>query len=165
MRARLDKCFEFYRSQVQCIHGSTTNAGFIDTIRVPYNGENVPIRDLGWTSPKDSVVVVRVHDPSITAAALQAIKTAGLSAYSTKTEVIVTIPRPTLDTIEKNKKRCRELAEEGKVSMRRVRQEFRDLAKKLPEDERKTTEKQIQQAIDDAIIKIDTDCEAKIKTF
>jgi ribosome recycling factor len=165
LRSRFDKCFEFYRSQVNCVHGSTTNAGFIDTIRVPYNGENVPIRDMGWTSPKDSVVVVRLHDPAAIPAALQSIKTAGLTAYSTKTDVVVTIPRPSLDTIEKNKKRCRELAEDGKVAMRKVRQEFRDLSKKLPDDERKAVEKQIQQSLDEGIARIDTDCEAKIKTF
>ena len=132
---------------------------------VPYNGENVPIRDMGWTSPKDSVVVVRVNDPSAVPATLQAIKGAGLLAYATKNEVIVTIPRPTIDTIEKNKKRCREIAEEGKVAMRRVRQEFRDAVKKLPDDDRKAAEKQIQQALDESIVRIDTECDAKIKTF
>ena len=165
MQAKLEKCFEFYSSQVRCIHGHTLNSGLIDTIRVPYQGQKIPIRDIGWTSNRDRVIVIQLYDKTAVGATLQAIKEAGLSAYTAKTEVIVSIPRPTTEDIERNQKRVRVLTEDARVAVRKVRQEFRDRVKKLPEDERKKMEKEIQTEIESAILQIDTDSHAKIESL
>jgi ribosome recycling factor len=165
LREKLEKCFEFYSSQVRCIHGTHLNSGFIDTIRVPYQGQKVPIRDIGWATDRDRVIVIQLYDKESVGVTLQAIKEAGLSAYTAKTEVIVSIPRPTTEDIERNQKRVRVLAEDAKVAVRKVRQEFRDRVKKLPEDERKRLEKEIQMEIDKEISRIDHDSRAKIEAL
>jgi len=79
--------------------------------------------------------------------------------------VIVSIPRPTTEDIQRNQKRVRELGEDAKVAVRKVRQEFRKSSEKLPEDERKRIEKEIQAEIDKAISRIDFDAAAKIEAL
>ena len=141
------------------------NSGLIDTIRVPYQGQKVPVQTLGWASERGNVIAISLYDPSVVSATLQAVKEAGLSAYSVKHEVIVSIPRPTTEDIERNQKRVRELGEDAKVAVRKVRQEFRKIGEKLPEDERKRIEKEIQAEIDKAISRIDSDVAAKIEAL
>ena len=152
-------------NQLCCIHGSTVNSGLIDTLRVPYHGQKVPIRQLGWACERGNVIAISLYDPTIVGATLQAVKEAGLSAYTAKHEVIVSIPRPTTEDIERNQKRVRELGEEAKIAVRKVRQEFRKSSEKLPEDERKKVEKEIQAEIDKAISRIDIDVAAKIEAL
>ena len=138
--------------------------GLIDTIRVPYQGQNVPIQQLGWATPRGNVIAISMYDKTAASATVKALTEAGLSAYNNKQEVIVSVPSPTLDTLEKNRRRIRELAEEGKVAVRKVRQEFRDTVKPLPEDERKRAEKTIQTEIEAAIDRIEADCLARQKS-
>lgn len=162
MRTKLDKCVEFYRSQVRMIYGPTVSAGLVDTIRVPWQGQDTPIIQMAYSSPRDKVIVVRPYDQQAVGVTLKAIQSAGLSAYTSKTEIFVSIPSPSEETLERNRKRVRELAEEGKVAARQVRQEFRDALKGLPEDERKRTEKLVQKELDATITEIDADCKARV---
>lgn len=162
MRDKLEKCFDFYRSQVNCIYGNTTNSGVIDTIRVPYQGQPTPIKFLAYTHDRDRVIVIRPFEADALGPILQAVKKAELSAYQTKLEVIVSIPSPTTETIERNNRRIRELAEEGKVAMRKVRQDFRAQLKALPEDDRKKTEKEVQKSLDEFIDRVENDSTSRM---
>ena len=162
LRAKLSKCIEFYRSQVRCIHGSTVNCGLVDTIRVPYQGQDVPLSQIAFSAPKGRVIVVRPCDPTLVDATRKAIVAAGLQAYTTRQEVIVTVPSPNSETRERNQRRVRQLAEEGKVAVRQVRQDCRARLKELTEDERKKAEKAVQQAVDAAVAEIDADSRSRL---
>lgn len=110
-------------------------------------------------------MVISLYDRDAAAATLKAVTAQGLSAYLAKTDVVVSLPRPTTDTLERNRKRIRELAEEGKVAARKVRAEFRGATKGLPEDEAKAAEKAIQAALDATVKEIEADCVARQKSL
>jgi ribosome recycling factor len=146
---------------VNIIHGSTVNVGLIDSIRVEYHGQRVPISHIASTSPSRDFININVYDPSVVNVIVKQLQLDGLSAYASKTTVRVTIPIASEETRDRNKKRVRQLAEEGKVAMRQVRAEFRK--KKQPsQDEQALWEKTVQKELEGWCLIVDKHTEAKL---
>ena len=54
LRGKLEKCIDFFHSQVIRLHGVTTTARLVDTLRVNHQGQNTPINDMVLRLEKDT---------------------------------------------------------------------------------------------------------------
>lgn len=167
MRKRMDKSVDHFRSKIDAIYGATLNTGVIDSIRVPYQNQNIPISDLGFSSKNGQNIDVQIYDPEVVGLVTKAIQNQGHNAYASKNVVRVGVPLASGETREKNKKRVAELAEEARVSVRQVRQESRKKILKAAgsEDEEKQADKDIQTNVDAVTSMIDKLMAAKINSL
>ena len=165
LQVKLDKSFDYFYSQASMIHGNTVNTGLIDSIKIDHEGQKVPISQLGFSSANQSTIGIHVYSLESIPSILSQLKKEGLSAYSSKNQIRVTVPQPSEDSREKNKKRVFALAEEAKVAMRKLRQEFRSRLQKekLSEDQTEFIQKEIQRLLDVSCVRVDTYCQEKIK--
>lgn len=164
---RIKSTIEHFQSRIELIHGVTVNPGLIESVRVPYQGQNVPISEIGFTSKNGKFLEVQVYDPELVGVVTSTLQKQGHSVYSSKNVVRVSIPIASAETREKNKKRVNELAEEAKVAIRRIRQECRKQAIKstTSEDDKERIDKEIQATVDKGITRIDTLAIAKNETL
>ena len=154
---RVDASIEHFLSRINTIQGATLNTGYIDSIRVPYNEQLVPISELGFTSKSGNYVDIQVYDPALVGVITSAVQKQGHSVYSSKNVVRVSIPLASAETRDKNRKRVQDLAEEAKIACRQLRQEFRKkLLKNIKsEDEKEDMDKSIQEVLTKAVNEIE----------
>jgi ribosome recycling factor len=109
------------------IHSGTVNPGVIDTIKVQYYGQNVPIYQVAQTGRLDNNnIAVDPYDVSILNALLTAIQSNGFTAYKfSKTRILISIPPACGETKEKVKKFLRKLGEDSKIAIRNIRKKYR----------------------------------------
>lgn len=157
LKQEIDKAIKHFEGKIESIHGSTLNPGVIESIRVPYNDQQVPISEVGYVSFNNAqgkrYIEVQVYDPSLVGIIANCIQKHGHSAYAAKTIINVSIPLASAETRDKNKKRVNELAEEARVAIRKIRQSFRTKALKaaVSEDDKKDLDAKIQKTVDDSI--------------
>lgn len=134
--------------------GSIT-PGFIDTFKLSYYGQTMPIKHLAYTSSERGLVIVRPHDPTILGTIQKVLSEAGMNAYQfSKETVAVSVPPISGDERERVKARVKQLGEDTKIAIRAIRKQFRKDASGT-EDEKKQSEKEIQAATDDHIALIE----------
>jgi ribosome recycling factor len=116
--------------------GKATPA-LLDTIRVDAYGSKMPINQLATvSSPDASLLVVQPFDQSLLADIERAIQVAGLGFNPANDGTIIRIPVPPLNEERRKEyvKLLHKLAEDGRVSVRHVRQEARDDLKRKMKD-------------------------------
>lgn len=121
--------------------------GLISTVKVDYNHQLTPLQHMSLVNQQGRRISVTPYDPSMIGAVEKELKKQGFDAYKfSKTTVVVNIPLPTQESVEKAKTQRKKIGEEAKVSIRNIRKKFR---KKVDNDKR------LQEATDAAIKEID----------
>jgi ribosome recycling factor len=151
----MQKSYQYFADQLQSIRSSFISVGLVDTIKVPYQGQKVPISQIAFSIPKQNQICITPHDPSLLVPIADALKEAGFNAYPfSKTSVVVSCPRPSTDQIDKVIGQIKKLAEDARISIRSVRKRMRQQSKDF--------DKPLQVLTDQFIEKVDLLMEKKI---
>jgi len=169
---KMKKSLEATRRELATIRTGKATTSLLDTVRVNYYGNMVPLNQAANVSaPEPRMLLVQPWEKSMVEEIKKAILKSDLGLNPTDDGMIIRIPIPPL-TEERRKslvKTVKMLAEEGRVRIRGVRREAKDKLrameknKEISEDESRKTQGEVQKLTDKYIEAIDTMLEKKEK--
>lgn len=163
-KVRMDKSIETLRSELAKIRTGKATTVLLDSIKVDYYGNLVPLNQVGNVSVLDAHTLaitpwekqmVQIIDKAILEANL------GLNPISDGTNLKIPIPPLNEERRKELAKLVRKFGEETKVAIRNVRRDAIDhlkreeKGKKMTEDQLHDAEKEVQKLTDDHIKLID----------
>ena len=139
---RMPKAVENTRVEFTKIRTSKASPALLDTVKVEYYGNNVPLKQVATiNTPEPRLLTIQPWEKRMIAEIEKAIMKADLGLNPVSDGAIIRLPIPQL-TEERRKdfaRLCHKLAEEGRVAIRNIR---RDANEKLKKTEKtKKTEK------------------------
>lgn len=146
------------------IRAGRANASLLDRIQVDYYGAPTPLNRLASiTVPEARVLLISPFDKSSIKDIERALNASdlGITPANDGSVIRLVIPALTEETRKELAKEVKKVGETAKVSIRNIRRDAMDEAKKqekakeITEDELKALEKDIQKATDEAIKEID----------
>jgi len=171
-KGRMDKSIEALRSELAKIRTGKATTVLLDSIRVDYYGNMVPLNQVGNVSVLDAHTLsitpwekqmVQVVDKAILEANL------GLNPISDGTNLKIPIPPLNEERRKELVKLVRKFGEESKVAVRNIRRDANDHLKKeqkdkkLSEDQMHDAEGEVQKLTDEHIKLIDDTLKHKEK--
>jgi ribosome recycling factor len=160
-RGAMDKGLENTRKEFSSIRTGKASATLLDTVRVEMWGQNMALNQVASVSaPEPRLLTVTPYDKGQAAAIEKAIRDSDLGLNPSSQGGVIRVPLPALNEQRRKDlvKVVHKLAEEGRIAIRHSRTEARDRLKKLekvPEDDVKHAEKDLQKMHDDFMGKID----------
>jgi len=160
-RGAMDKGLENTRKEFSSIRTGKASATLLDTVRVEMWGQNMALNQVASVSaPEPRLLTVTPYDKGQAAAIEKAIRDSDLGLNPSSQGGVIRVPLPALNEQRRKElvKIVHKLAEEGRIAIRHSRTEARDRLKKLekvPEDDVKHAEKDLQKMHDDFMGKID----------
>lgn len=163
-KGRMDKTIETLRSELAKVRTGKATTVLLDSIRVDYYGNMVPLNQVGNVSVLDAHTLsitpwekqmVQIIDKAILEANL------GLNPISDGTNLKIPIPPLNEERRKELVKLVKKFSEEAKVAIRNVRRDANDHLKKEQKDKKMTedqlhdAEKEMQKLTDDHIKLID----------
>jgi len=143
---KMSKSFQSVKKDFNSVRTGKAHASVLDGVRVDYHGTIMPLNQLASISaPEPRLIVVQAWDKSIVGEISKAIQKTDLGLNPLVEGNIVRLPIPAL-TEERRKelvRRCKKLAEDGKIALRNIRRDANDNLKKaekskeISEDEQK----------------------------
>ena len=171
-KSRMDKTIEALRSELSKIRTGKATTVLLDSIRVDYYGNMVPINQVGNVSVLDAHTLsitpwekqmVQVVDKAILEANL------GLNPISDGTNLKIPIPPLNEERRKELVKLVKKFGEESKVAIRNIRRDANDhlkkeeKEKKISEDQMHDAEGEVQKLTDEHINLIDDTLKHKEK--
>lgn len=158
-QGRMKKAIEHTLHEFSTIHTGKANPTMVESVTVEAYGSVMRLKECAAIStPDPRTIVIQPWDKGLVQAVIKGIQTANLGFNPTMDGGIVRIPLPEMSRERRQEfvKVANRLAEEGRVQVRNVRRDAIESVKKakLPEDESKRLEKDIQTATDKAIADI-----------
>ena len=164
VRSRMEKAIAALKEEFGGLRSGRASASLIEPIMVEAYGSTVPINQVGAISvPEPRMITVNVWDKGTVVSVEKAIRNAGIGLNPVVEGNLLRIPIPPL-TEERRRdlaKLAGKYAEQQRVAVRNIRRDAMDALKaaekkhEISEDERTKLEKQVQEATDAAIKKID----------
>ena len=163
-KGRMDKTIETLRSELAKVRTGKATTVLLDSIRVDYYGNMVPLNQVGNVSVLDAHTLsitpwekqmVQIIDKAILEANL------GLNPISDGTNLKIPIPPLNEERRKELVKLVKKFGEESKVAIRNIRRDANDHLKKEQKDKKMTedqlhdAEKEMQKLTDDHIKLID----------
>ena len=160
-QARMKKTVDHTLHEFSTIHTGKASPSMVEGIMVEaYGGMQQLKACAAITTPDPRLIQVQPWDKSLTRAIEKALQQANIGVNPIVDGNLIRLPFPDLSRERRQEfvKTAHRLAEEGRVHVRNVRRDVHEQAKKakLPEDDAKRLEKDIQAATDKAIKDIDT---------
>lgn len=155
------RTLEVMETRLNSIRAGRANPGMVNGIDVDYYGNPTPLQSLAnLTVPEARTLMIKPFDKSCVKDIVKAIQEANLGINPTDNgeAVILTIPALTEDRRKEYVKQAKQIAEETKVALRKVRQDAREEIEKdesIPEDEEKKMQEEIQKLINEYNKKVD----------
>ena len=172
---RMQKALDATRAEFHNLRTGRASVSLVEAIQVDCYGTNSLLKAIASLSTPDSkTVLIQPWDPSIVGAVEKAILKADLGLVPNNDGKVIRVKIPSL-TEERRKeldKLIRKVAEDGRVSIRNIRHEANEAAKRLEkaktvsEDESRGVQKKVQELTDKFVKLIDealTKKEAEIK--
>jgi len=163
-RSDMQKGIGAFQHEMTTIRTGRASTSLLDTIRVEYYGSNTPLNQVANIGvPEPRLLSIQPWDKAVIPAIEKAILASNLGLVPQNDGNIVRLPIPQL-TEERRKelvKMVRQLAEEGRVSVRNARREANELLKEaqkegeVSEDDSKRGQAQVQELTDDFVKKVD----------
>ncbi len=171
-KQRMQKAIEATRHEFASLRTGRASPALLEQIRVDYYGTPTPINQLATiTVPEPRLLVIQPWDKKFVKEVERAILKSELGLVPSSDGVHVRVPIPTL-----TEERRRELvkvahrhAEEGRIAVRNIRREAKELLEELEEagdvseDDAKRAIEELQKLTDKAIADIDALLAAKDK--
>ncbi len=154
-------CLETMENRLTSIRAGRANPAMLNGINVEYYGTPTPLQSLAnITVPEARTLIIKPFDKSCLKDIVRAINEADLGINPTDNgeSVIMSIPALTEDRRKEYVKQAKEIAEETKIALRRVRQDANDTIKndeEITEDEEKRMMDEVQKLINEYNIKVD----------
>jgi len=166
--AKMKKALDFTLHEFSSIHTGKATPVMVEGVMVEAYGSQMRLKECAAiTTPDPRMIQIQPWDASLTKAIEKAIQVANLGFNPVVDGKIVRVPLPDMSRERRQEfvKTAARIAEEGRVHIRNVRRDVMEAVKKakLPEDESKRLEKDIQAATDKAIKDIGDHFAAKEK--
>jgi ribosome recycling factor len=166
--AKMKKALDFTLHEFASIHTGKASPVMVESVMVEAYGSQMRLKECAAiTTPDPRMIQIQPWDASLTKAIEKAIQVANLGFNPVVDGKIVRVPLPDMSRERRQEfvKTASRIAEEGRVHIRNVRRDVMEAVKKakLPEDESKRLEKDIQAATDKAIKDIGDHFAAKEK--
>lgn len=167
---QMKETVNFFKTELSHVRAGTAKPSLLDGVKVDYYGSKTPLNQLANVSaPEARLLTVQPFDKSALEDIEKAIMSAGLGLNPNNDGNIIRIPLPMLteERREELVKRCGEIAEEARISIRNIRREANDQIKKtvksesLSEDARYEAEEEVQNLTDKHTEKVDQLLEKK----
>ena len=170
--AKMKKTIEVVAGDFASVRAGRANASVLDRITVDYYGTPTPINQVGTiSSPDPRSLMIQPWDKTLLKTIEKAIQTSDLGINPQNDGQVIRLIFPQL-TEERRKeltKQVRKYAENGKVAIRNIRRDAMDKMKaaekknELTEDDRKDSEKELQDLTDKYCKQLDELCAKKEK--
>lgn len=164
------KALENLHHELAGIRTGKANPALLDSIRVNYFGQSVPIKQVASIAVPDAkLITVQPWDRSIIVEIEKAIMASELGLNPQNDGALIRLPIPPLNE-ERRKDLVRvvkRMGEEAKVAVRNIRRDANDRFKKLEkeheisEDVMHTKQEEIQKLTNDFCVKVDEAVHAK----
>ena len=163
-RTEMRKSVEAFRNETLTVRTGRANVALLDTIRVEYYGSQVPINQVANVgAPEPRLIVIQPWDKAVIPQIEKGILSSNLGLVPTNdgTNIRLPIPQLTEDRRKELVKIVKQMAEEGRISVRNARRDANDLLKEaqkegdVPEDESKKGQDEVQKLTDEFIKEID----------
>jgi ribosome recycling factor len=160
---QMNKAVNHAASEFTKIRAGKAHPSMLDSVKVDYYGNLVPLNQVGNVSTPDAkTIVIQPWEKAMLQAIEKGIIISNLGLQPSNDGNIVRISLPPL-TEERRKETVKKVkveAENAKVAIRNIRKDANEQVKKLqkeglPEDEAKVAEQQVQKTTDNFIKKID----------
>ena len=161
---KMDKAIDHLCEELANVRAGRANPAILNKVNVDYYGMPTPINQIGTVSvPEARQILVTPWDKSMLSAIEKAIQKSdiGINPINDGNSIRINFPELNEQRRKELVKEIKKTAEESKVSIRSVRREGIDEAKKaqkdseITEDELKSAEDQIQKLTDNKIAEID----------
>jgi len=160
-QAKMKKAVDHTLHEFSAIHTGKATPSMVEGLMVEAYGSMQPLKSCAAISTPDArLIQIQPWDPSVIQAIVKAIQVANLGFNPIPDGKLIRIPLPEMSRERRQEfaKTAHKLAEEGRVAVRNARHGALDAIKKakLPEDEAKRLEKDVQTATDKAIADVNT---------
>lgn len=167
-QTRMKKSVDHTLHEFSTIHTGKASPSMVEGIMVEAYGGLQPLKACAAiTTPDPRLIQVQPWDKGLTRAIEKALQMANIGVNPVVDGNLIRLPFPDLSKERRLEfvKTAHRLAEEGRVHVRNVRRDVLEHLKKakLPEDESKRLEKEIQAATDKSIKDIETSLAHKEK--
>ena len=160
-QAKMKKAVDHTLHEFSSIHTGKATPAMVESVMVEAYGSMTPLKGCAAIStPDPRLIQIQPWDVSLVKAIIKGIQEANLGFNPVPDGKVIRIPLPEMSRERRQDfvKTANKLAEEGRVHVRNVRHGALDAMKKakLPEDEAKRLEKDVQVATDKAIADINS---------
>jgi ribosome recycling factor len=160
-QAKMKKAVDHTLHEFSAIHTGKASPVMVENVMIEAYGSMSPLKQNAAISTPDArLIQIQPWDASLIKAIISGIQAANLGFNPVPDGKVVRIPLPEMSRERRQQfvKTAQQLAEQGRVHVRNVRRDAIEAAKKakLPEDELKRVEKDIQTATDKAIAEINS---------
>ena len=163
-KGHMQKTLEAMRRELATLRTGRASPALLEHIRVDYYGTSTPLVQLASTSvPEPRMLVVKPFDKNSTKDIERAILKSDLGLVPNSDGTLIRIPIPTL-TEERRRdlvKVARKHGEEGRVAIRNIRREAKEMLEELEEegevseDDSRRAQERLQQLTDEMIAQLD----------
>ena len=170
--ARMKKAVEHALHEFATIHTGKASPAMVESVQVEAYGSMMPLKGCAAiTTPDPRMIQIQPWDKGLLRAIEKALQMANIGVNPIVDGSLIRLPFPDLSRERRQEfvKTAHRLAEEARVSVRHIRRDAMEGAKKLKkdgkisEDDEKRLEKDVQAATDKAIKDIDGALAAKEK--
>ncbi len=171
-KARMTKALEATRHEFGAVRTGRANPSLLEQIRVDYYGVQTPVNQLATVSvPEPRLLVIQPWDKKMVKDVERAILKSELGLVPSSDGVVIRLPIPSL-TEERRRdlvKVVRKQAEEGRVAVRNVRREGKEMIEELEKDGDVSEDaslraiEELQRLTDEFITAVDRALESKEK--
>ncbi len=153
MQAKMKKAVDYTLHEFSAIHTGKATPSLVEGVMVEAYGSMMPLKSCAAISTPDArMIQVQPWDISLAKAIGKAIQEANLGFNPIVDGKVIRVPLPEMSRERRLEfvKTCHKLAEDGRVHIRNIRRDSLEALKKakLPEDEAKRLEKDVQAATD-----------------
>ena len=169
---KMGKTIESVKGDFASVRAGRANAGVLDRIQVSYYGTPTPIQQVASIStPDPRTLQIQPWDTSLLKAIEKAIQTSdlGINPQNDGRVIRLAFPQLTEERRVELTKQVRKYGENGKVAIRNIRRDAMETLKaqekksEITEDDRKQSEKDLQELTDKRCKEIDSLTAAKEK--
>ena len=158
-KQRMQKAVRHLADQLAGIRPGTLSIGFIETFRVPVQGNSVPVGKIAAVTSQGDRIIIRPFDPANVPAVVKALVDSRLNAYALDPRTVaVSVPPVSGEQRAELARHVKKLGEEAKVAVRAVRQD----ARKQIAARGRGSERAVQEATDAAVEEIERLVKAKM---
>ncbi len=160
-QAKMKKAVDHTLHEFSAIHTGKATPSMVENVLIEAYGSRSPLKQNAAISTPDArLIQIQPWDASLIKAIIQGIQEANLGFNPVPDGKVIRIPLPEMSRERRQQfvKTAHTLAEQGRVHIRNIRRDGIEGAKKakLPEDELKRIEKDIQTATDKSIAEINS---------
>ena len=166
----MEEALDTVRNRLSRIRTGKASPALLDGVKVEYYGAPTPLNQLATVAaPEPRLLTVKPFDRSSIGEIEKAIQASnlGLNPASDGMMIRLAVPELTEERRRELGKQAREVGEEGKIAVRRVRQEANDILKQeqkdgdITEDEHHKDRDAVQKLTDDYCTQVDEIVTAK----